>query len=1273
MIIFGNLKFSLKAISFVLVILVALFTTVTNVLAATTVTAATGGSSISSTTAGGTYTSLTGPVITEGAVGDVTTGAGSTGTIILNAPSGFEFDTGGTAPTVKIDRVSGNGADSRNINSVTDGTSVAITSISTSQITFTITSSGNNGVKNSLTWQNVRVRPQSGQTTASGNITESGTAGVNGVTGSTNLGTLTEIVVDTTPPTLTSVTIVSNNSDTTQAKVGNNVTLTFTASEAINTPSVAFKSGGASVTNSPTYTNTSGNTWTATYTTSSSDTEGTVTFSISFSDIAGNNGTAVTVVTDSSSVNFDKTAPTNQNTVFVSSVTKQGGASVTIVSSGSSSNSVWFAPSGTTSFSAGSTMTTAGGTATSISAPSAEGSYKMFVIDAAGNISSASTATLTVDNTAPTAAITYSISHAVKSGDSLTITATFSEAMADSPVVKVAITGANTVAATNMTKSSSTVYTYTDSVGSGDGTATVALSVGTDVAGNVVTSAPTSGATFTVDNTAPTISSLANTPASTSVVITWTTSETASSIVNYGLTNSLGSSTSEADTSPRVTSHSVTVSGLSTCTMYYYQAASNDAAGNQGTSSIDSFNTTGCVGNSPPNSPSSLGLTAYVNGSFGNTNNPTLNFSLSDSNGSDTVKYEILIDTHSNFSSPVVDYTSALAAQGARSFTVGQAVGGGSYTTGSSGQTLSDGSYYWKVKAVDNSGSSSGYTTANSGSIAFKVDTTAPTTPGTPSTSTPTNNTTPTWTWTASTDSGSGLATNAYTVQWCSDSSFTGCSSNTVTATTNSYTQGSVLSAGTWYFRAKATDSLGNVSSFSANGSVVIDTAAPVFSSIAENSASTSVTITWTTDEASSSEIDYGYVPSFGFSTSTTDTLPRVTSHSVNIAGLKSCARIFYRLNSIDAAGNQATSSRQHFNTTGCLTSSVKGGNEGSVDKSTGGSVSLNDGTNNASITVPANFSSDSASFQLNTLDTSTSATPPTNNSLIGPNLYDLVAVDSSGTQITNFTGSVTFTINYGDVSGSYNENTLDVYKYNGSSWDEKNCTLDTSAHTLTCSLPSFSVYGVFGQAVSSSSGSSSSSSSTSSGSASCADLAPTSAPNLFHIDPAGTYANLYFVKAGGSVSGYNINYGLDQDARQYGDSIDYSGLQWVIGRTVSHLLPNTTYYFRIQAKNGCNAGGWSKIVKIKTRNSWTDITQWFANLNPFKSLPEPPQTRAISYTPPVSKPTSCSYTIQKGDSLWSIAEHQWNNGSRYKDLLPLNPGINKANLKVGKVLTVCH
>ncbi len=121
-----------------------------------------------------------------------------------------------------------------------------------------------------------------------------------------------------------------------------------------------------------------------------------------------------------------------------------------------------------------------------------------------------------------------------------------------------------------------------------------------------------------------------------------------------------------------------------------------------------------------PYIPTNLG--GHTDGTTTSDNAPSFTFSLSDPGGSDTVKYRIQIDDTSNFSSPVVDYTSGLAAQGSRDFTVGQAVGSGSYTAGSAGQTLTNGSYYWRVKAIDNSALESNYATANSGSVAFVVN-----------------------------------------------------------------------------------------------------------------------------------------------------------------------------------------------------------------------------------------------------------------------------------------------------------------------------------------------------------------------------------------------------------------------------------------------------------------------------------------------------------------------------------------------------------------------
>src|SRR5439155_7198773 len=96
-------------------------------------TPATGGGAIAADGATGAFTTLTGPAYTENASANA-----GTGTIILNAPAGFVFDTGGTAPTVLITRVAGSGKNILNINDVASGTSAAITSRTTNQIVFTI-------------------------------------------------------------------------------------------------------------------------------------------------------------------------------------------------------------------------------------------------------------------------------------------------------------------------------------------------------------------------------------------------------------------------------------------------------------------------------------------------------------------------------------------------------------------------------------------------------------------------------------------------------------------------------------------------------------------------------------------------------------------------------------------------------------------------------------------------------------------------------------------------------------------------------------------------------------------------------------------------------------------------------------------------------------------------------------------------------------------------------------------------------------------------------
>src|SRR5574341_720708 len=89
---------------------------------AASVTTATGGGAIDNSTAGSTFTNLTGPVITESASSDI-----GNGTIILNIPSGFEFDT--TANVTVLVTKLGGGPASKQINNAAGGASLTVTSI----------------------------------------------------------------------------------------------------------------------------------------------------------------------------------------------------------------------------------------------------------------------------------------------------------------------------------------------------------------------------------------------------------------------------------------------------------------------------------------------------------------------------------------------------------------------------------------------------------------------------------------------------------------------------------------------------------------------------------------------------------------------------------------------------------------------------------------------------------------------------------------------------------------------------------------------------------------------------------------------------------------------------------------------------------------------------------------------------------------------------------------------------------------------------------------
>lgn len=130
-------------------------------------------------------------------------------------------------------------------------------------------------------------------------------------------------VVDTILPSLTSVSIISNNTHPEFAKQTNKVTVNFTADESFaSTPTVTIAGVPVTVTGS-------GVTWSAVHTMSATDAEGYIPFTINFSDISSNAGLEVITTTDGSTVLYDKTKPTVSITTTETSPTKNSPIHVT--------------------------------------------------------------------------------------------------------------------------------------------------------------------------------------------------------------------------------------------------------------------------------------------------------------------------------------------------------------------------------------------------------------------------------------------------------------------------------------------------------------------------------------------------------------------------------------------------------------------------------------------------------------------------------------------------------------------------------------------------------------------------------------------------------------------------------------------------------------------------------------------------------------------------------------------------------------------------------
>lgn len=185
-----------------------------------------------------------------------------------------------------------------------------------------------------------------------------------------------------------------------------------------------------------------------------------------------------------------------------------------------------------------------------------------------------------------------------------------------------------------------------------------------------------------------------------------------------------------------------------------------------------------------------------------------------------------------------------------------------------------------------------------------QTDTTAPSVPANLS-ATPASSTGINLAWTASTDA---VGVTGYKI-------YRG-GVQIATSPTTSYSNTGLTPSTVYTYSVSAYDAAGNTSAQSANVSATtgatLDTTPPTLSSIsASGITTTGATVTWTTNENSDTQVDYGITTSYGQSTTLNTTL--LTAHSAILSGLSPQTTYNYRVRSKDAAGNSSVSSNNTF------------------------------------------------------------------------------------------------------------------------------------------------------------------------------------------------------------------------------------------------------------------------------------------------------------------------------------------------------------------------
>ena len=436
----------------------------------------------------------------------------------------------------------------------------------------------------------------------------------------------------------------------------------------------------------------------------------------------------------------------------------------------------------------------------------------------------------------------------------------------------------------------------------------------------------------------------------TAATIGWTTDHTTDTTVEYGLTTAYGSSASNP---ALVTSHVLTLSGLTPATTYHYRALSVDEFGQPAASGDATFTTVAVPVASNVTVSDRTETGATISWTTDHATTSQVDFGLTTAYGTTTTLDPALVTTH------------ALALTG--------------LTPGTT--------YHVRARSVNSVG---------------LVVTTAD--------STFTTKLRPTLSNIAAT----GITGVAATIGWTTDQptsstvefGTTTAYGTTLTSgtlvTSHSYALSGLTPGTTYHYRVTST----NVEDLSQSSAdlTFTTTSVPVVSNVtASPTTSTSVVVAWTTDQATDTQVEFGLTTAYGLTTTLDATL--ATSHSQTLTGLSMSTTYHFRVRSTNTVGLTGTSADGTFTTpTGPAITGV------TVSGLTNVAATIGWTTDQAS-TTRIEYGLTSGYGSSTTLDPAlVTAHSQTLTGLTGGTVYHYRVISTNGSGVISVTADATFT-----------------------------------------------------------------------------------------------------------------------------------------------------------------------------------------------------------------------------------------------------------------------